>query len=214
VIAQRLTQSVQTAPQFRLVVDLRADNMLALRSQIAEKNNAKVSLNDVLIKAAAHALLTVPEVNIHVLGDRVRYFKEANISVAVTTDGGLMTPVVHGANRKGILDIAAETRSLTAQAREGRLSAEAVSGGTFTISNLGMFGIRQFDAIINPPQGAILAVGATQRCRVLLEDGTEVVATMLTVTLSCDHRAIDGALGARFLQALRGFVENPDRVPA
>ena len=160
VIGQRLQQSKQLAPHFRLVIDVCADAMLEERKSIVAATGSKVSLNDLLIRAAAQALMAVPEVNIHVHSDRVRYFKDAHVSIAVAIDGGLITPVVRAANRKGIVEIAAETQALTARARQGRLTAADIDGGTFTISNLGMFGIRQFDAIINSPQGAILAVGA------------------------------------------------------
>ena len=209
VIGQRLAQSTQSAPHFRLVVDVSADELLALGKAIAEKSGARVSMNDLLIKAAAQALVIVDGMNIHVIGDRIRQFKDADIAFAVSTDAGLITPVVCAANRKTVVDIAAETRALGAKAREGKLSAQDIAGGTFTISNLGMFGIRQFDAIINPPQGAILAIGAAHRTRIFLDDGEEVVARLLTVTLSCDHRAIDGVLGAKFLQTFKRRVERP-----
>ena len=209
VIGQRLAQSKQVAPHFRLVIDVPMDALLELREGIRTSRGIKISLNDLLIKAVAHALVAVPEVNIHVQPDRVRYFKDAHVAVAVALDNGLMTPVVRFANRKGLLEIAAEMQALSAKAREGHLVAEQIEGGTFSLSNLGMYGVRQFDAIINPPQGAILAVGALQRQRVYGDDGSERVATLLTATLACDHRAIDGALGARFLQTLRGFIANP-----
>lgn len=209
VIGQRLAQSKQLAPHFRLVVDLRVDALLELRRSLAAATDARVSLNDLLIKAAAQALVAVPEVNVQVLPDRVRYFRDAHISVAVAIDGGLITPIVRAANRKGVPEIAAEMQALTTRARANRLAAEDIEGGTFSISNLGMFGIRQFDAIINPPQGAILAVGAAQWQYVFSDDGAARTAMVLTATLVCDHRAIDGVLGARFLQALRGLVETP-----
>ena len=209
VIGQRLQQSKQLAPHFRLVIDLRMDAMLELRNSVVAATGTKVSLNDMLVKAVAQALMAVPELNIHVLPDRVRYFKDAHVSIAVAIDGGLITPVVRAANRQSIVEIAAQMHGLTTRARHGQLSAADIEGGTFTISNLGMFGIRQFDAIINPPQGAILAVGATQRQRVFINDTDERTAMVLTATLACDHRAIDGVLGARFLQAFRGFVEAP-----
>lgn len=209
VIAQRLAQSKHTAPHFRLVVDLEVDGLLELRKQFATQRATKVSLNDLLIRAAGLALAAVPEVNVQVHGDRIRYFKDAHIAVAVAIDSGLITPVVRAANRKSILEIAAQMKALADKARQGRLSAEEIEGGTFSVSNLGMFGIRQFDAIINPPQGAILAIGAAQRLRLIEEDGRERVAGVVTATLACDHRAIDGVLGARFLQALREFVQTP-----
>lgn len=209
VIGQRLSQSKMNAPHFRLSVDLVVDKLLGLRQRAVGSGGVTPSLNDWLIKATAHALIAVPELNVHVEKDRARYYKNANIAVAVAIDGGLVTPVIRDANLKSVLKIAAEMQALTAKARDGALVAEDIEGGTFSISNLGMFGVQQFDAIINPPQGAILAVGAASRRRLFTDDGEEYVAKAMTVTLSCDHRAIDGVQGARFLQALRGFIEEP-----
>jgi pyruvate dehydrogenase E2 component (dihydrolipoamide acetyltransferase) len=190
-------------------MDIRIDELLALGEALFKKSGIKVSLNDLLVVATAHALTAVDGVNIHVLDDRIRQFKDADIAIAVSTANGLITPVVRAANAKGILEIATEAHALTAKAREGRLSSEEVEGGTFTISNLGMYGVREFDAIINPPQGAILAIGAAQRRKLLTDAGSEIAATVVTVTMSCDHRAIDGALGARFLQVLKALIEAP-----
>ncbi len=209
VIARRVSESMRTVPHFRLVMDIRIDELLALGAALSEKSGIKVSLNDLLIVATAHALSAVDGVNIHVLDDRIRQFQDADIAIAVSTANGLITPVVRAANAKGILEIATEAHTLTTKAREGRLSSEEVEGGTFTISNLGMFGVREFDAIINPPQGAILAIGAAQRRKLLTDAGTEIAATVVTVTMSCDHRAIDGVLGARFLQVLKALIEAP-----
>jgi pyruvate dehydrogenase E2 component (dihydrolipoamide acetyltransferase) len=211
-IGQRLTQSKQLAPHFRLMVEVRVDDLLALGKVIADMNDTKVSLNDLLIKASAQSLMEVPGVNVHVIGDHIRYFKDAHVAVAVSIDGGLITPAVRCANHKSIVAIATEMRMLVAKAQQGKLTSEDVESGTFSISNLGMFGIRQFDAIINPPQGAILAVGAAQRRRIFIDDGEEVVAKVLTATLSCDHRAIDGVLGAQFLQAFKRCVETPAKM--
>lgn len=212
VIGQRLVKSKQRAPHFRLVVDVSADELLALGKAIGQKGGVKVTVNDLLIKAAAEALVIVDGINIHVLDDGIRQFKDADIAFAAATEAGLVAPVVRTANRKSVIDIAAETRALSAKAREGKLSAQDIAEGTFSISNLGMFGIRQFDAIINPPQGAILAIGAAHRRRIFLDEGDEVVATLLTVTLSCDHRAIDGVMGARFLQTFKRLVESPAQI--
>jgi pyruvate dehydrogenase E2 component (dihydrolipoamide acetyltransferase) len=209
VMARRVGESKRNAPHFRLVIDVRIDELLALGETASGKSGIKVSLNDLLVAASAHVLTTVDGVNVHVLDDRIRQFKDADIAIAVSTAQGLIAPVVRAANSKGITEIATEARALVIKAREGRLSSEEVEGGTFTISNLGMFGVREFDAIINPPQGAILAVGAARREKLLTETGAEIVATVVTVTMSCDHRAIDGALGARFLTALKALIEGP-----
>jgi pyruvate dehydrogenase E2 component (dihydrolipoamide acetyltransferase) len=209
VMARRVSESKRNAPHFRLVIDVRIDELLALGETVSGKSGIKVSLNDLLVAASAHVLTTIEGVNVHVLDDRIRQFKDADIAIAVSTAHGLVAPVVRAANSKGITEIATEARALALKAREGRLSAEEVEGGTFTISNLGMFGVREFDAIINPPQGAILAVGAARREKLLTETGAEIVAPVMTVTMSCDHRAIDGALGARFLRALKELIEAP-----
>lgn len=208
-IAQRLSESKRTIPHFRLVIDVRIDELLALGETLLQTGGIKVSLNDLLVAATAQALTAVAGVNIHVLGDRIRQFRDADIAIAVSIAQGLIAPVVRAANTKGALEIATEVHTLTTKAREGRLSREEVTGGTFTISNLGMFGVREFDAIINPPQGAILAIGAAQRRKLLTDEGAEIAATVLTATMSCDHRAIDGALGARFLQAWKSLIEAP-----
>lgn len=209
VMARRVAESKRSAPHFRLVIDVRIDELLALGEATSRKSGIRVSLNDLLIAASARVLTAVEGVNVHVLDDRIRQFKDADIAIAVSTAHGLIAPVVRTANSKGISEIATEARALVVKAREGRLSREEVEGGTFTISNLGMFGVREFDAIINPPQGAILAVGAARREKLLTENGAEIVATVMTVTMSCDHRAIDGALGARFLEALKALIEAP-----
>ena len=209
VIARRVAESKRNAPHFRLVIDVRIDELLALGEAVSGKSGIKVSLNDLLVAASAQVLTTVEGVNVHVLDHRTRQFKNADVAIAVATARGLIAPILRAANTKGIAEIASEARALALKAREGRLSREEVEGGTFTISNLGMFGVREFDAIINPPQGAILAVGAARREKVLTETGAEIVATVMTLTMSCDHRAIDGALGARFLKALKAMIEAP-----
>jgi pyruvate dehydrogenase E2 component (dihydrolipoamide acetyltransferase) len=208
-MARRVAESKHNAPHFRLVIDVRIDELLSLGEAASRKSGFKVSLNDLLVAASAQVLTTVEGVNVHVLDDRIRQFKDADVAIAVSTPHGLIAPVVRAANSKGIAEIASEARALALKAREGRLSREGVEGGTFTISNLGMYGVREFDAIINPPQGAILAVGAARREKLLAETGAESVATVITLTMSCDHRAIDGALGARFLKALKALIEAP-----
>lgn len=208
-IATRLQASKQTAPHYRLTIECKLDALLALRKQVnAENPKAKVSVNDCIVKAAAMALIDVPECNIQFNGESVRQFEDAHVSVAVALESGLITPIVQNANRKGLVEISNETTSLVTRAKANTLKAEDFQGGTFTVSNLGMFGIKHFDAIINPPQAAILAIGAGEQ-RWLVENGEGVAATLVTVTLSSDHRVIDGALGARWLQAFKGYVEKP-----
>ncbi|RZL74177.1 MAG: diaminohydroxyphosphoribosylaminopyrimidine deaminase [Rhodococcus sp. (in: high G+C Gram-positive bacteria)] len=210
-IGQRLQGSKRNAPHFRLTADLQIDNLLALRKEInATVPSVKLSVNDFIVKACAAALRKVPDVNVQFdeAAQSVLRFSAADISVAVALPSGLITPIVRGAESKSLAEISGEVHALVTKAKTGKLTPEEFQGGTFTISNLGMFGVREFDAIINPPQGAILAVGAGQQ-RPCVVDGRVEARTMLTVTLSCDHRVIDGALGAAFLQELRRFVESP-----
>lgn len=208
-IAARLQESKQTAPHFRVQIEATIDRLMALRKTINTNNTqAKVSINDLLIKACACALLKVPAVNIQFDGATVRRFTDADISVAVALDDGLITPIVRHANRKGVIAISNEVRDLATRAKVGNLKAEEFQGGTFSISNLGMFGVKQFDAIINPPQGAILAVGAGEP-KPVLSNGEWTTATVMTLTLSSDHRVIDGAVAARFLSVLKGYLEEP-----
>jgi pyruvate dehydrogenase E2 component (dihydrolipoamide acetyltransferase) len=185
------------------------DALLAVREELNRRySEAKVSLNDLLVKASACALVAVPGVNVQFDGETVQQFGDADIAVAVALDGGLITPIVRGANLKGVVAISNEVRDLATRARLGTLQPEEFQGGSFSISNLGMFGVDRFDAIINAPQGAILAVGAAEQ-KPVVRKGELAVATVLTLTLSSDHRIIDGALAARFLSALRGFLETP-----
>ncbi|MDV7356070.1 2-oxo acid dehydrogenase subunit E2 [Rhodococcus oxybenzonivorans] len=210
-IGRRLQESKRNAPHFRLTADLQIDNLLALRTQInATVPAVKLSVNDFVVKACAAALRKVPDVNVQFdeAAQSVLRYASADISVAVALPSGLITPIVRGAESKTLAEISGEVHSLVTKAKAGKLSPDEFQGGTFTVSNLGMFGVREFDAIINPPQGAILAVGAGQQ-RPVVVDGQVVTRTMLTVTLSCDHRVIDGALGATFLQELQRFVESP-----
>ena len=209
-IAARLQQSKQEAPHFYLTVDCEIDVLLAARKSMNElaPDGVKISVNDLVIRAAAMALMKVPEANASWEGDNTRLFSHADISMAVAIDGGLITPVIWAAEQKGLAEISTVARDLASRARDGKLDPSEYTGGSFTISNLGMFGVREFAAVINPPQGAILAVGAGEQ-RPVVKDGALAVATVMTVTLSADHRAVDGAVGARWLQAFKGFVENP-----
>jgi len=210
VIAERLQQSKQTAPHFYLSVDCEIDALLAARKSMnaAADEGIKISVNDLVIRAAAMALIKVPAANASWEGEHTRLYKHADISMAVAVDGGLVTPVIWAAEQKGLAALSQITQDLAKRAREGSLSPEEYNGGSFTISNLGMFGVRDFAAVINPPQGAILAVGAGQE-RPVVRDGALAVATVMTVTLSCDHRVVDGAVGASWLQAFKSYIENP-----
>ncbi|WP_193180563.1 pyruvate dehydrogenase complex dihydrolipoamide acetyltransferase [Nisaea sediminum] len=209
VIAKRLTESKQFAPHFYLTVDCEIDALLEVRKQLNGKlDGEKVSVNDLVIKAAAQALKKVPAANASWTDAAIRVFKSVDISVAVAIEGGLITPVIKGAQTKGVLDIAREMKDLAARARAGKLMPEEFQGGTFSISNLGMFGIKDFAAVINPPQGAILAVGAGEQ-RPVVKDGALAVATVMSCTLSVDHRVVDGAVGAEFLAAFKKLIEDP-----
>lgn len=210
-IAARLQASKREAPHFRLHADLDLERLLALRAEInASVPAVKLSVNDLLIKACAQALVQVPGVNVQYDAERqeVRRYQDADIAVAVALEGGLITPIIRQANRKRLAEVSAEMLTLATQAKAGTLKPEQFQGGTFSLSNLGMLGVRQFDAIINPPQGAILAIGAGEQ-RVVVHDGQPAVRMQMSVSLSCDHRVIDGALGATFLKALKRLVENP-----
>ena len=212
VIASRLQHSKQTAPHYRLTIDCRLDSLLRLRGQLNDENPAtRVSINDFMVKAAAMALMQVPECNVQFNGETLRKFSDAHVAVAVALKRGLITPIVRSANRKGIVEISNEIAALVARAQADALKAEEFQGGTFTVSNLGMFGVKQFDAVINPPQAAILAVGAAEK-RLIAVDEKPGLAILATVTLVSDHRVIDGAVGARFLKVFREFVENPSKM--
>ncbi|WP_447578850.1 pyruvate dehydrogenase complex dihydrolipoamide acetyltransferase [Achromobacter kerstersii] len=211
-IARRLTESKQNVPHFYLSVDCKMDALLALRAQANHGGAVKLSVNDFIVRAAALALREVPEVNVSWHEDAIEYHAGADISVAVATDGGLVTPIVHDADVKSLSAIAGEIVELAGRAKINRLKPEEFTGGSLTVSNLGMYGISQFAAIINPPQAAILAVGAAERRPVVAENGDLVAATVMTVTLSADHRAVDGAVGARWLAAFRTLIENPVRI--
>ena len=209
-IASRLQESKQQAPHFYLTIDCHIDELLAARRRLNEKapEGVKISLNDLVIRAAAMALMDVPDANVSWEGEHTRRFQHADIAMAVAIDGGLVTPIIWAAETMGLAALSQTTADLAERARNGQLRAADYSGGSFTISNLGMFGIREFAAVINPPQAAILAVGAGEQ-RPVVVDGALAVATVMTVTLSADHRAVDGAVGARWLQSYKGFIEHP-----
>ena len=210
-IAARLQAAKRNAPHFRLTIDLNVESVQALRQQInSTVPQVKLSINDMLIKAAAAALIKVPQVNVQFdeENQQILQFEQADISVAVAIENGLITPIIKAANRKSLAQISNDMRDLATRAKTGKLAPDEFQGGSFSISNLGMLGIQQFDAIINPPQGAILALGAAEK-RAVVENDEIVVREMVTATLSCDHRVIDGALGAQFLSAFKQFVENP-----
>lgn len=225
-IARRLTQSKQTVPHFYLTIDVDAEALVALREQInadlaaavkPAKGNGetpkpeKISINDLLIKACAAALLRVPEANAQFSDEAILVHKRVDISVAVAIPDGLVTPVVRDADQKSVVAIAREVRDLAARARSKKLKPEEMTDGTFSISNLGMFGIDEFSAVINPPEGAILAVGQV-RDEPVVKDGAVVPGKKLAMTLSCDHRVVDGAVGAAFLAELRDLLERPMRI--
>jgi len=210
-IARRLTESKQTIPHFYLTIDVNVDALWQAREQInaqLKDTGEKISLNDLIIKATALALRKVPEANASFLGDKIRYHGRVDISVAVAIPDGLVTPVVRNADTKGVLAIAQEVRALAERAKQKKLQPEEMSGGTFSISNLGMYGIEEFSAVINPPEGAILAVG-TAREEAVIVGGQIGKGRRMRMTLSCDHRVIDGAVGASFLKALRANLESP-----
>jgi len=214
IIARRLTEAKQTIPHFYLTIDCRLDRLLALRAElnaVAEGEGSKLSVNDFVIRAAALALRKVPRANASWMDDAVRLYRDADISVAVATPKGLVTPVLRQADRKSLSQISAEIKVLAQRGREGRLLPDEYQGGGFSISNLGMYGIREFAAIINPPQACILAVGAAEK-RPVVHDDALAIAIVMTCTLSVDHRAVDGALGAEFLAAFRQMIEEPHRL--
>jgi pyruvate dehydrogenase E2 component (dihydrolipoamide acetyltransferase) len=206
-IARRLLESTQGIPHYRLASDVSMDALLARRAELTA-GGAAVSINDLLVRACALALREHPALNAQFDGSELLKFPHADISVAVATDAGLVTPIVRLADTLSAAEIGRVTARLSASAREGRLTREDITGGTFTISNLGMFGVDRFDAIINPPQVAILAVGSIGE-RLVLRDGRAAAAKFASLTLSCDHRVVDGAIGARFLARLRELIENP-----
>nr|CAG4639319.1 EOG090X08YX [Daphnia magna] len=214
VIAKRLLQSKQSIPHYYLTVDVTMDSVLSLRQEfnaLLGKDGGKLSVNDFVIKAAALACRKVPEVNSSWQETFIRQYDTVDISVAVSTDRGLITPIVFNAERKGLASISADVRTLAGKARDGKLQPHEFQGGTFSISNLGMFGVRNFTAIINPPQSCILAVGGTEK-RLVVDTSAEQgfrAANVMTVTLSSDHRVVDGAVGAQWLAAFKSYLEKP-----
>jgi len=210
VIAKRLTESKQFAPHFYLTIDCEIDALLKVRKQLNEKagDGVKLSVNDLVIRATALALKQVPAANASWTEKAIRIYKQVDISVAVAIDDGLITPVIRDAGSKGLKQISAEMKDLATRARDRKLKPEEFQGGTFSISNLGMFGIKDFAAVINPPQGAILAVGAGEQ-RPVVKDGALAIATVMSCTLSVDHRVVDGSVGAQFMAAFKKLVEDP-----
>jgi pyruvate dehydrogenase E2 component (dihydrolipoamide acetyltransferase) len=210
VIARRLTEAEQI-PHFFLTVDCHIDPLLKVRAELnarGEKDGFKLSVNDFVIKAAALALRKMPAVNAAWTDDGMMMFKTIDVSVAVALPAGLITPIIHHADQKGLATISSEMKDLAARARDGKLKPEEFQGGTFSISNLGMYGMREFTAIINPPQSCILAVGAGEQ-RPVVKDGALAIQTMMSCTLTCDHRVVDGALGAEFLGVIKKLIEDP-----
>ncbi len=207
-IARRLTESKSTVPHFYVTADCKVDALLELRKSINESSPVKISVNDIVVKAVASALMDVPESNVVWNAEAMHKYESADIAVAVTTDGGLLTPVIRGVEKRSLSNLSMEISELAGRARAGKLRQEELEGGSFAVSNLGMFGTKEFTAILNPPQSGILAVGAASP-RAIVEDGQIVVANIMTVTLSADHRAVDGALAAQWLAAFVKRIENP-----
>ena len=212
-IAKRLSSAKALIPHYYLTIDCNIDDLMKARARLNERSPKgdgayKLSVNDFIVKAVALALMRVPEVNASWTETAILRHKHADVGVAVALDFGLITPIVFRAEEKGLVAIASEVKSLAERARAKKLKPQEFEGGTFAISNLGMYGIRDFTAVINPPHAAILAVGTAEQ-RAIVRDGKVEIATMMTVTMSCDHRVIDGATGARFLQAFKGFIEEP-----
>jgi pyruvate dehydrogenase E2 component (dihydrolipoamide acetyltransferase) len=210
-VAARLTESKTSAPHFYVRGVARVDALLQLRADLNDGAEVRISVNDLLVKAVAKAHQQVPEMNVVWTGDAIRSFTRVDVSVAVATDKGLVTPVVTGVEGRSITDVARATQDFAARARDGRLQQSELEGGSFTISNLGMYGVEEFAAIINPPQAAILAVGAAKQ-EAVVTDGRLEVATVLRVTLSVDHRPVDGAIAARWMSAFVSLLERPVRI--
>lgn len=212
VVGRRLAESKQQAPHFYVTVDVDLDALLQLRAEWkAIQGEATPTVNDCIVKAAAQALVAVPALNAAIDGDRIRQYSQVNVGVAVAIKSGLVVPVVRAAERLGLAAIASATRDLAERARANKLTPDDYRGGTFTVSNLGMLGVRQFIAILNPPQAGILALGAAAP-RPVVRDGTLVAITQLTATLSADHRVVDGAVAAEYLRAFREALEQPHRL--
>jgi pyruvate dehydrogenase E2 component (dihydrolipoamide acetyltransferase) len=211
VSARRLTEAFRDIPHFPLSVDLQIDNLLEARSRInkaLESTGVKVSVNDIVMKAAALALVRVPEANASFTPEGIAVHNHADIAMAVAIEGGLITPVIRAAETKSLSQIATESKDLAKRAREKKLKPQEFQGGTFTVSNLGMFGVKSFSSIINEPGGCILSVGAGIE-QPVVKNGQLAIGTVMNVTLTCDHRVVDGAIGARFLQAFKPLIEDP-----
>jgi pyruvate dehydrogenase E2 component (dihydrolipoamide acetyltransferase) len=207
-IAKRLAESKFTAPHFYITVEIDMDAAVALREQLMESEDVKLSYNDLVLKACAKALTRFPTVNASWTGETIQTYAEVHLGVAVSLPEGLITPVVRDADRKHVVEISREVKDLAARARDKKLKPEEFSGSTFTVSNLGMMDVVEFTAIINPPEAAILAVGAVRKVAVVKDDKV-TVGHRMKVTLSCDHRVVDGALGAQFLAEVRRLLERP-----
>jgi pyruvate dehydrogenase E2 component (dihydrolipoamide acetyltransferase) len=212
VIARRLTEAKQNVPHFYETIDCEIDELLRVRKVLNDGDpNLNVSVNDFVIRAAGLALRQVPAANASWSDDAIILWQRADIAMAVALEDGLITPIIRGADLKGLQQIAAETKDLAARARTGKLKLEEFQGGTFSISNLGMYGIREFAAVINPPHGGILAIGAGAP-RPVVKNGELAIATVMSCTLSADHRAVDGAVGAQFLAAFKRLIDEPARM--
>jgi pyruvate dehydrogenase E2 component (dihydrolipoamide acetyltransferase) len=210
-IARRLTESKQQIPHIYLTVDIQLDSLLKLRTELnagLESRGVKLSVNDLMIKALAQALAEVPECNVSFAGDQLLKYSRADVSVAVSIPAGLITPIIIGADTKSVSAISAEMKDLAARARDGKLQPQEYQGGTASLSNMGMYGIKNFEAVINPPQGMIMAIGAGEKRPYVINDSLQI-ATVMSATGSFDHRAIDGADGAKLMQAFKRLVENP-----
>ena len=211
VIARRLGESKFSAPHFYLTIELDMDKMIQMRKRLNEVAPVKISFNDFVVKAAAVALRQHPTINASWMGDKIRYNGDVNIGVAVAVEDGLLVPVVKYADMKSLSQIKSEVQVMAGKAKERKLQPDEMQGNTFTISNLGMFGIEEFTAIINPPDACIMAVGGIIQ-KPVVKDGQIVVGNRMKVTLSCDHRVVDGASGAQFLQTFKGIIEDPIRL--
>jgi pyruvate dehydrogenase E2 component (dihydrolipoamide acetyltransferase) len=210
-VAARLTESKATAPHFYLRGAARVDALLQMRADLNDGADVRISVNDLIVKAVARAHQLVPEMNVVWTGEAIRSFTGVDVSVAVATGSGLLTPVLRSVERRSITDVARATQDFVARARDGRLQQSELEGGSITVTNLGMYGVDEFAAIINPPQAAILAVGAAKQ-EAVVTDGRVEAATVLRVTLSVDHRPVDGAVAARWMSAFVSLLERPVRI--
>ncbi|MGB1361482.1 MAG: 2-oxo acid dehydrogenase subunit E2 [Alphaproteobacteria bacterium] len=213
VIAKRLTESKQSVPHFYLTADVEIDELMKVRKELNDKANGdyKISVNDMVLKAVGVALNEVPDANVAWAGDVVKQFKSSDISVAVAIEGGLITPVVRNAETKGLVDISNEMKELAGLAKSGSLKPEQYQGGTISVSNLGMYGVDNFNAIVNPPQAVIVAIGAGKD-KPVVKNGSVDIATVMTLTISVDHRAVDGAVGGLLLKAIKEALEDPKKL--